>query len=261
MNAEDGEVYFERLNSPQVAALRDGERTAVLLLPVGAVEPHGPHAPLGTDPMISAGMCRRAARRLAGDPQLRVLIMPALPYGVTRYAAAFAGAVGIRGETLHTLVVDVIGSLIEQRLPRVVVVNNHFEPEHVATLRRAVDTVHATHGVRIGYLDLLRRATAARLTDEFRAGECHAGQYETSLVLAEHPELVDTATARTLPRVAVNMADAIRDGHRDFVAMGMADAYCGSPAEATAAEGQATFDILTDLLLEVIRDVASRGHP
>jgi creatinine amidohydrolase len=258
MSAADGEVYFERLTSPQVAALRDGERTAVLL-PVGAVEPHGPHAPLGTDPMISAGMCRRAAQRLAGD--LRVLIMPALPYGVTRYAAAFAGAVGVRAETLHAIVVDVLGSLIEQGLPRVVVVNNHFEPEHVAALRRAVDTVHATHGVRVGYLDLLRRATAARLTDEFRAGECHAGRYETSLVLAEQPELVDTATAHSLPRVAVNMAAAIRDGRSDFVAMGMADGYCGSPAEATAAEGEETFDILTDLLVEVIRDVASRGHP
>jgi len=251
------EVYFERLTSRQVAASRDGARAPVLLLPVGAVEPHGPHAPLATDPIISDGMCRRAAQRLAGDPRLRVLILPALPYGVTRYAAAFAGAVGVAAGTLHAVVVDVCGSLIEQGLPRIVVVNNHFEPEHVAALRRAVDTVHATHGVRIGYLDLLRRANAARLTEEFRAGECHAGRYETSLVLAEHPDLVDTAAALALPRVRVDMAAAIRDGRSDFLAMGMAQGYCGSPAEATAAEGEATFDTLTELLVEVIHDVAS----
>ena len=111
--------------------------------------------------------------------------------------------------------------------------------------------------MRIGYLDVLRRANAARLTEEFRAGECHAGRYETSLVLAEHPELVDTEVAGTLPRVAVDMAAAIRGGSADFLAMGMADGYCGSPAEATAAEGDATFDTLTELLVEVIRDVAS----
>ena len=245
------EVYFDRLTSPQVAALREGDRRPVLLLPVGAVEPHGPHAPLGTDPIISAGMCRRAAQRLAGDPGLRVLILPALAYGVTRYAAGFAGAVGIGPQTLHDLVVDVCTSLAEQGLPRVVVVNNHFEPEHVDALRRAVAAAGA------GYVDLLRRETAARLTEEFRAGECHAGQYETSMVLAEHPDLVDAATARTLPRVPVDMAAAIRAGRTDFLAMGMADGYCGSPAEATAAEGEATFDTLTDLLVEVIRDVAS----
>lgn len=251
------ELYFDRLTSPQVAALRDGVRSAVLLLPVGAVEPHGPHAPLATDPIISDGMCRRAALRLAGDPRLRVLIMPGLPYGVTRYAAAFAGAVGIGPRTLQAAVVDVCCALIDQRLPRIVIVNNHFEPAHVQALRGAVDAVMAERGVRVGYLDLLRRANAARLTAEFRAGECHAGRYETSLVLAERPELVDTARAGALPRVAVDMAEAIRGGRNDFIAMGMPEGYCGAPAEATAAEGDETFDILTELLVEVIRDVAS----
>jgi creatinine amidohydrolase len=254
----DGEqLRFERLTSPEVAALRDGQRTPVLLLPVGAVEPHGPHAPLATDPIISDGMCRRAARRLAGDPRLRVLILPAQPYGVTRYAAAFAGAVGIAADTLQAMIVDLCGSLVEQGLPHIVVVNNHFEPEHVAALRRAVGTVLDRYGVRVGYLDLLRRANAERLSEEFRAGECHAGRYETSLVLAEHPDLVDTATAAALPRVPVDMAAGIRAGRADFLAMGMVDGYCGSPAEATAAEGEATFEILTELLVEVIRDVAS----
>jgi creatinine amidohydrolase len=251
------ELYFDRLTSPEVAALRDGGRAAVLLLPVGAVEPHGPHAPLATDTIISDGVCRRAAQRLAADPRVRVLILPPLQYGVTRYAAAFAGAVGVSPQTLHAAVVDLCRALVDQRLPRVVIVNNHFEPEHVQALRRAVDTVHAELGVRVGYLDLLRRAAAARLTEEFRAGECHAGRYESSLVLAERPALVDTALAATLPRVAVNMAAAIRDGRNDFLAMGMTQGYCGSPAEATAAEGEATFATLTDLLVEVIRDVAS----
>ena len=249
------QVYFDRLTSPQVAALRDGDDAPVLLLPVGAVEPHGPHGPLATDSIISDGMCRRAAARLAGE--LRVLILPALPYGVTRFAAAFAGAVGVSADTLHAVVVELCGSLVEQGLPRIVVVNNHFEPEHVAALRRAVQTVHERHGVRVGYLDLLRRAAAARLTEEFRSGECHAGQYETSLVLAEHPALVDSGTAATLPHVPVDMASAIRYGASDFLAMGMADGYCGSPARATAAEGETTFGTLTELLIEVIRDVAS----
>jgi creatinine amidohydrolase len=253
-------MHFADLTSPQVAALLTAERTPVLLLPVGAVEPHGPHAPLGTDPIISMGMCERAAARLADDPSIRALILPPLPYGVTRYAAAFAGAVGVAEATLHALVVDVCASLVEQAFRWIVVVNNHFEPEHVATLKRAVGTIHERTGVRVGYLDLLRRRNAERLTAEFRAASCHAGQYETSLVLADHPDLVDLERMRALPALPVDMASAIAEGRHDFLAMGMTDAYCGSPADATADEGRATFDTLTDLLVERIRELAG-AHP
>jgi creatinine amidohydrolase len=249
-------MNFADLTSPDIAALVDSDRTPVLLLPVGAVEPHGPHAPLSTDALISAGMCRRAADVLADDPDVRVLILPPLPYGVTRFAAAFPGAVGVSSATLRALVVDLCVGLVDAGLPHVVIVNNHFEPEHVTTLRDAVKRVRDERGVRIGYLDLVRRHNAERLTPEFRSGECHAGRYETSLVLAERPELVDTERMRTLPRVPVNLVAAMQDGQHDFVAMGMDQAYCGAPAESTAAEGSSTFDILTELLVAMIRDTA-----
>jgi creatinine amidohydrolase len=249
------ELYFADLTSPQVGALLTARRKPVLLLPVGAVEPHGPHAPLSTDSVISAGMCLRAARRMAGDAELRVLILPTLPFGVTRYGSAFPGAVSLRAETLRAVVVEVCTSLAEQGFRHLVLVNNHFEPEHVTALRQAVDTVDA----RVGYLDLVRRHNAARLTAEFQSGACHAGRYETSLALADVPKLVDTQLMSELPEVDVNMARAIRDGHTDFVAMGMTRAYCGAPGQATPEEGMATFDTLTDMLIEVIRDVAMRG--
>ncbi|MFL6121909.1 creatininase family protein [Actinophytocola sp.] len=240
---------FADLTSPQLAEVLAGPRKPVLLLPVGAVEPHGPHAPLGTDEIISAGMCARAATRLADDPDVRVLVLPALNYGVTRFGAAFPGAVSVSEPTLHALVVDVCGSLTAQGFLRIVVVNNHFEPAHVETLRRA------TAEAGVAYLDLVRRRNAARLTDEFRSGACHAGRYETSLVLADHPALVDTPTMATLPPVPVNLLSAMAEGKDDFVAMGMARAYCGTPAAATAAEGRSTFDVLTDLLVEAVREV------
>jgi creatinine amidohydrolase len=244
---------FADLTSPQVAALAGDARTPVLLLPVGAVEPHGPHAPLGTDGLISAGMCARAARALADDPDVRVVVLPALPYGVTRYGAAFAGAVGVSEATLKALLVEVCAGLAAQGLGRVVIVNNHFEPEHVATLRAAAEAVE---GARVLLLDLTRRRHAQRLTQEFRDGSCHAGRYETSLVLADAPALVDAQRMRALPAVPVDMPAAMAAGRTDFVAMGMDEAYCGAPAEASAHEGEATFATLTDLLVEAIREAA-----
>ncbi|GAB3166238.1 creatininase family protein [Amycolatopsis stemonae] len=234
--------------------MADGPRVPVLLLPLGAVEPHGPHAPLGTDPLISRGMCERAAARLAADSEVHVLVLPEVPYGVTRFAAGFAGGVHIGEETLHSLIVDISSALIGQHLRRILLVNNHFEPAHLVTLRRAAETVNFAYDGCVALLDLVRRRHAQRLTEEFKSGECHAGRYETSLVLADRPELVDQGLMRTLPHVPVSLASAPEDG--GFLEMGMTEAYCGSPAEATAAEGEATFSTLTDLLVEAIRELA-----
>ncbi|MEV4317256.1 creatininase family protein [Actinocrispum sp. NPDC049592] len=242
-------LSFAELTSPQVAALLTGPRRPVLLLPVGAIEPHGPHAPLGTDPLISVEVCERAVRRLASHPTVRALVLPPLPYGVTRYASAFPGAVHVSEETLYAIVVDVCSSLIKQGFVDIIVVNNHFEPEHVATLRRA------TTFLNVGYLDLVRRRNAARLTPEFQSGSCHAGQYETSLVLAARPDLVDQQQMAALPPFTVDMPAAMSAGHKDFLEMGMDKAYCGSPASATAAEGEQTYETLADMVLELIEEI------
>jgi creatinine amidohydrolase len=228
-------MRLAELTSPKLAALRD----PIALWPVGAIEPHGPHAPLGTDTLISVGMCERAAARL-GD----AVVLPALPFGVTRYAAAFPGAIGISEQTLRAMVLDVATAVAANGFRRLVIVNNHFEPEQVATLRAAADEAGAL------YLDLVRRANAQRLTDEFRRGSCHAGRYETSLVLAEAPQLIEDAAA--LPPHEVDMPAAMAAGRTDFLAMGMDQAYCGAPADATADEGRDTFETLTDLLVELI---------
>jgi creatinine amidohydrolase len=230
-------MRLAEMTSPGLETLRD----PVALWPVGATEPHGPHAPLGTDTLISVGMCERAAERL-GD----AVVLPPLPFGVTRYGAAFAGAIGISEATLRAVVLDVAAAVEAQRFRRLVIVNNHFEPEQVATLRAAAEEAGAL------YLDLVRRRNAERLTDEFKRGSCHAGRYETSLVLADAPELVD-AMASELPANEVNMPAAMAAGQTDFLAMGMDRAYCGAPAEATAEEGRATFATLTDMLVELVR--------
>jgi creatinine amidohydrolase len=213
---------------------------AVHLLPLGATEPHGPHAPLSTDTVISVGICERAAERLAGE--ISVLVLPALPYGVTRYGSAFPGTVSISEGTLSSLVAEIAVSV-----GPLVLVNSHFEPEQVETLR----------ATGLPLLDLTRRRNAERLTEEFRSGSSHAGRYETSLVLADQPELVHADRMQALEERHVDMPAEIRAGRTDFLAMGMIEAYCGSPAESSAEEGRETFETLTDLLVELIREVAA----
>jgi creatinine amidohydrolase len=244
---------FADLAYPDVEALSEDERPTVLLLPLGATEPHGPHAPLRTDTLISLGICGRAAERLENDPDVRALVLPPLAYGVTRYGAAFPGAVSIGEATLHALVVEICGSLAAQGFGRIVLVNSHLEPEHVQTLRTAVEEL----GGAVRLFDVTRRQTAAQLTDEFRSGSGHAGSYETSLVLADEPSLVQRERMEDLESKMIDMPAAIAAGQTDFTAMGMDRAYCGSPAEATAEEGERTFAILTKLLVDLVREVAT----
>ncbi len=248
-------LRFAELAYPDVAALLEDERPVVLLLPLGASEPHGPHAPLATDTLISVGTCERAAEALREDSDVRALVLPTLPYGVTRYAGAFPGAVSIQERTLRALVVEICGSLAAQGFRRVVLVNNHFEPEQVRTLRAAAEEL----GPDVRLLDLTRRRYAERLTDEFRSGSCHAGRYETSLVLAEDSALVRRPRMATLESKMIDMPAAIAGGRTDFVAMGMDEAYCGAPAEASAEEGEKTFAALAELLVELVREVAREG--
>jgi creatinine amidohydrolase len=259
------EMYYANLAWPQVEARLQAARPTVLLFPVGATEPHGPHSPLCTDSLISWGMCCRAVQRLESDPELSALILPSLDFAVTRYTRRFPGPIHVSEDTLHDMVVDVCTSLIGMGFRYIVVVNNHFEPEHVRTLHRSLDSVQARTGSVVGYLDLTRRARAAALTEEFRKSECHAGRYETSLVLADRPELVNQAVMRTLPEVPISLVKVIGEGLKDFVEMGLTQAYNGAPALATAAEGEAIYGTLTDMLIrlmrELVRGTGGRDRP
>lgn len=229
----------------------------MLLLPLGATEAHGPHGPLATDPIISRGLCRRVARALAHDHELRAAVLPSIDYGVTRYASGFAGTIHISEETLHSLLVDVCVALINQGLRYIMLVNSHFEPEHVRTLHQAVDTVQARTSVQVGLMDLTRKFRADRLTEEFRALGAHAGRYETSLVLAERPDLIDRELLARLPSVRISLVAEILKGLKDFKEMGLLQAYNGDPSKATAEEGQATYEVLSEMLISLMRELVT----
>ena len=110
----------------------------LLLWPVGSTEPHGPHSPLATDPIISVGDVPRRRASLADDPEVQVLILPDAHYGVTRFTAGLPGQSTSRRRRCSGLIVDDISSRSpRQGFPHVLLVNNHFEPAHVKTLHRS----------------------------------------------------------------------------------------------------------------------------
>lgn len=221
---------------------------AVMILPIGSTEAHGPHLPLATDVIISEEMARRAAVQLQARG-ITALVLPPIAYSVTDFSADFAGTISIRKETATALVRDICISLYKQGARLVVISNSHLEPEHVASINGAIAEVQQATGRAVAFPDKRRRRWAARLTEEFRRGDCHAGAYETSLVLAARPELVREDVRRRLERVPISIAEKIRDGARTFNEAGGSEAYFGSPAEATRDEGEATYAALAEMLV------------
>jgi creatinine amidohydrolase len=230
---------------------------AVALVPLGSTEPHGPHLPLATDAILSEEACLRAAHALEarGVP---ALVAPTIAYGVTRYAQGFRGVVGISPATLEALLLDVAGALLDDGFSLVLFVNNHLEPAHVETIARATRTLVEARGhARVGFANQLERRWGRTLTDEFKRGDCHAGCYETSLVLAARPELVERAAADALPVVPISLATAIREAKGaevTFVGIGMDRAYTGAPALATREEGEATYARLVEMIVTEVEE-------
>lgn len=225
----------------------------LLLLPAGSTEAHGPHLPLSTDVIISEEMALRAAARLRERGRL-ALVLPPLAYAVTEFAGAFAGSLTIPRETAATLVADICRAAIGHGFSRLLIANSHLEPDHIASLHDAVAAVREATGVTVAFPDKTRRRWAQRLTPEFQSGACHAGSYESSIVMRARPDLVRESIRRKLPPVEISLSDAIRAGKRSFVEIGGDRAYFGRPAEATAEEGDATLDALADMLVADIEE-------
>jgi creatinine amidohydrolase len=231
-----------------------GPRT-VALLPIGSTEPHGPHLPLDTDVTIAVAQSRRAAERLERDG-VPAVVLPPLAYGITRFTEGFAGRLTLRPGTLWALLEDLVISLEQEGVRQVVFSNGHLEPEHVQVLRGvAVDHPERGPGrAQVLFPDNTRRRWAATLGEEFAGGDCHAGRYESSIVLAADQAAVREAELRALPPVSVQLIEKMRAGARSFREMGAERAYCGDPAAASADEGNELIDRLAEMLVVSVRE-------
>jgi creatinine amidohydrolase len=245
------------LTTVAARALLDEGRPVAALVPVGSVEPHGPHLPLATDTVIGEAAAERAIERLASAGIVAV-IGPSIPYGVTDFAEGFAGAISVPAEALATFLRGVCEGYLAAGFAHVCLVSNHLEPAHDAAVRAAVAGVP---GGRASIASPLTRRWARTLSDEFKSGACHAGRYETSLVLAAAPFAVDRAAAEALPGLATSLSEGIRAGKTSFRAMGLDRAYTGAPARATADEGREMLDRLAAMIAAEVIEALEAAAP
>jgi len=253
---------------------------ALVILPLGAIEQHGPHLPLLVDWLGAEELARHVTPHLerAG---YKVVLAPSMPYGASPLAETWPGTVSLSRATLKRVIVEVIGSLARHGFRRFVLANYQADPAHVramAEAKRALTRGNRRLRILFAGFSPEARSMAAMLDPRVLRlsrspspkGEWHAGELETALVLARRPDLVRRAMARRLPPVWVDFRAALRKGARRFeqIAPG-GSGYFGWPAAARAVTAKRALALRSRLMArEIIRALgpadrtrSARGRP
>jgi creatinine amidohydrolase len=238
--------HLAKIPFPEVERLaRSGK--ALVILPVGVVEEHGVHLPLGLDSFAAEAYALAAAPHLE-QKGYEVIVAPTISYGVAHQALDFAGTLTLQPETLKCLVVDIGRSLAKHGLGRLVILNGHRDLDHMRTLEaaRGVLVDERTAQVLCTGFASDPAVTAACYREgvkEFYRSprpdrEGHGGESETSVALHCFPELVKQELIGQLEPNFDYDVEAFRNETKDYWTLTGGSGYFGCPQAATAQTGK-----------------------
>nr|WP_198151901.1 creatininase family protein [Kibdelosporangium sp. MJ126-NF4]CEL20804.1 Creatinine amidohydrolase [Kibdelosporangium sp. MJ126-NF4]CTQ98391.1 Creatinine amidohydrolase (EC 3.5.2.10) [Kibdelosporangium sp. MJ126-NF4] len=234
--------------------VRDAARTGIALLPIGSQEQHAGHLPMGTDTLLAEAVTDAALRRLGDQPE--IVRLPSLPFGHSPHHL-FAAAVSLSPETLLAVLTDVLDSLAQSGFRRVLIVNGHGGNDEI--MRLAVKRYALRADVALAACSYWS-ITSEETGEHPERVPGHAGWFETSLMLAAHPDLVGEPVPR--PDVTPLFDRPPYPGltverHGEWARAG---GGTDNPAEASAESGRRLLDARIDGLVAAIRafDEATR---
>jgi creatinine amidohydrolase len=225
----------------------------VAVLPLGATEPHNLHLPYGTDTLqvetIADLACERAFRRGA-----RVVRLPVLPYGTETNQMRFPLAMNLNPTTVAAVVGDLVSSLDTHGIQKCVLLNGHGGNDLKWLLRQ----MYGTTKVHLFLCNWYKMA-ADRHAEIFKQPGDHAGELETSMVLAHYPELV--ALEKADPgATASSRFEAVNRGWIEITRawhLLTTNSGAGDPRPATAEKGRALTDLVVGRLADFLVDLAA----
>jgi creatinine amidohydrolase len=244
-----GALELDRMPWPDVRTeIERGRDTVVIAF--GATEQHGPHLPLATDALLGDHLAMRIADRLDA------FVAPTVRIGCSEHHLAFPGTLSISEETFHLLVADLVRSLARGGFRRVVLLPTHggnFRP-----LADALEKLGRVDGVDVrAVTDLGALFAVAQLgVDEYDVplgeGGLHAGEWETSMLMSIHPELVHLG--RGEPGYTGDMEAAIGAIFGGGVHTLTANGVIGDPAKASGEHGARYWEKVEAITLEAVAE-------
>jgi creatinine amidohydrolase len=250
-----GALELDKLTWPQVRSeIEAGRDTVVIAL--GATEQHGRHMPLATDALLGDHLAGAVADRLDA------FLAPTMRVGCSEHHLGFAGTMSLGEETFHEVVRDLVRSLASGGFRRIVLLPTHGG--NFAPLAAAVAGLdEPERGVVVALTDLGVLFQIAQLGEReygvpLREGGLHAGEWETSLLLAIHPELVRSEQAQA------GFTGELQEAIEGIFAKGGVAALSengtlGDPARASVEHGERYWEVAIELVLEQI-SATERGQ-
>lgn len=181
---------FEELTREE---LRELAPRALLVLPVASIEQHGPHLPTVTDSALVGAVLDRAYSLLPTD--VEVLSAPTLCYGASDHHLPFGATLSLTTDTLRAVIRDLMRSAARAGCRRVLIVNGHGG--NASTCSTAVADASRDEGILVSWCSYWELIEIPTDGPPVSAG--HAGLFETSLMLAVRPDLVNLDLARPSP--------------------------------------------------------------
>jgi len=211
------------------------------VVPIGSLEEHGPHLPLGTDSMQAEEVVRRVAL------EFDCVVCPPIRYGECRSTRNFPGTVSLRSETVQALAYDIMSELCRNGVRNVLLLSGHAGSGHMAALRLAAQRCLEAHP-KMKVMVLSDYDLADDLKGkEFPEDDGHAGVIETSRILAVRPELVGKGRPRGEGRPPRFMV--VSDPEKYFPSGVMGDARGSS-----AARGKRIDDHVVEALCGLVEE-------
>lgn len=238
-------MFFADLNQEQAAALSELDVTAIL--PLGAVEVHGNHLPLGTDAYLAEALARKVEERLGSKA---CTVLPVLPYGQVWSLGKAPGSISISNHVLKELIEDIGKGLWQAGILKLAVINTHLGNE--AAVKAAARSLYGQCPIKVysftypGAEEISRKVCTAPPP---RKGYFHACEIETSYMLYACPDKVDMDKAVCrYPDFPVD-AGCTPTPWTDF----MDTAVLGDATQATAQKGQEILEGVVERICSILK--------
>ncbi|MCY0146822.1 creatininase family protein [Hoeflea sp. G2-23] len=254
---------WTELTSAELRSLKDED--PIVLIPVGAVEQHGPHLPTGVDGYLAESVCVGAAK-LANKSGLRTVVLPVQWVGYSPHHLSLGGSLSLSCETLVAVLTELSVSLVQQGYRRVLLVNGHGGNGACVDMA-ATDAGRQMYGQGIiGALSYF--SLVSERQSEFResgsGGMGHACEFETSLMLSLYPELVEMERVQDhIPQPYLQNTNNDLFGskkvriYREYSAV-TPNGVVGQPSLATSEKGEIIFEICCEELAQTIKNISEK---
>ncbi|MDA7916628.1 creatininase family protein [bacterium] len=242
--------YLPALNRTELDGLKN-KKESLVIIPIGATEQHGPHLPLGVDSMIAEVACDGLYDRL---PEA-VWFGPTLAFGKSNEHVGFPGTLSLSAQSLRQIVKSVVGNLHSLGFRQFAILNTHGGNSSVLTY--TLREIQHELNVRAG---MLRLKASDELDPQERAWGFHAGEWETSVMLAIAPDTVQMDRAICHYPAFLEDPGKLRPENapatHSWVTRDIApDGVMGDATKATAEKGRRWLETALDQMAAQIRDL------